>query len=489
MTYRSDRYYRSLVQELSKLSDETEWVEFKVGNKDPDRIAKYVSAVSNSATLQSRPCGYLVWGIENDSHQIVGTSFRYRRTRKGNEELEAWLDRMINPKIGFSFHEVEVFQGIVCTVLEVPCATTEPTKYGSTAYIRVGSNLKPLSAHHELEARLWRTFETTPSELRTAAASVTTDRVYELLDISGYYRMMGQPIPADREKVLADFEHEKFLKRTDAGGWDITNLGALTVANDLAAFDALSRRAVRIVQYDGTTRTGDGKREWAFSGGYATTFDQTVRHLMALTPQREVIIDGIRHQRTAFPEVAVRELLANCLIHQDLLQHGTNPLVEVFDNRIEFSNAGAPLISLERLVDTVPVSRNENLAGFMHKCGICEERGSGYDKVIAATCDNGLVAPIVQSQGDRFTKVALFSHIPFELTTKEDRIRTCYMQACLAYVNFEVIANADIRRTFGLGEKKAQATRIIKDTMAAGLIKQVDPDASPRNMRYVPYWA
>ena len=153
------------------------------------------------------------------------------------------------------------------------------------------------------------------------------------------------------------------------------------------------------------------------------------------------------------------------------------------------SNAGAPLISVERLVDTVPVSRNENLAGFMHKCGICEERGSGYDKVIAATCDNGLVAPIVQSQGDRFTKVALFSHIPFELTTKEDRIRTCYTQACLAYVSFEVIENADIRRTFGLGEKKAQAMRIIKDTMTAGLIKRVDPAASPRNMRYVPYWA
>lgn len=87
------------------------------------------------------------------------------------------------------------------------------------------------------------------------------------------------------------------------------------------------------------------------------------------------------------------------------------------------------------------------------------------------------------------TKVALFFHIPFELTAKEDRIRTCYMQACLAFVNFEAIANTDIRRTFGLGEKKVQATRIFKDTMTAGLVKQVDPDTSPRNMRYVPYWA
>lgn len=218
-------------------------------------------------------------------------------------------------------------------------------------------------------------------------------------------------------------------------------------------------------------------------------FDDVARQVMTVTDEVEELDGGVRKQKTAFPEVAVRELLANCLIHQDLSQRGTSPMIEVFDNRIEFANAGAPLVDIERIVDTVPVSRNEALAGFMRKCGICEERGSGYDKVIAATCDNQLIAPIVQSQGGSFTKVALFSHMPFELTTKEDRIRTCYMQACLAYVNFEAVANADIRRTFGLGEKKVQGTRILKDALAAGLIKPVDPSAAPRNMRYIPFWA
>ena len=163
-------------------------------------------------------------------------------------------------------------------------------------------------------------------------------------------------------------------------------------------------------------------------------------------------------------------------------------MVEVFDNRVEFSNAGGPLVDIVRIVDTVPVSRNESLAGFMRKCGICEERGSGFDKVVEATCENELVAPIVQDQGGRFTKVVLFSRIPFELTTKADRIRTCYMQACLAYVNFSVIGNSDVRRAFGLGSNKSQATRIIKDTLAAGLIKPVDSAAAPRYVRYIPFW-
>ena len=165
-------------------------------------------------------------------------------------------------------------------------------------------------------------------------------------------------------------------------------------------------------------------------------------------------------------------------------------MVEIFDNRIEFSNAGAPLISIEHIVDTVPVSRNENMAGFMHRCGICEERGSGYDKIIRATSSNELIAPKVINQDGQFTKAVLFAKIPFELTSKEDRIRTCYMQACLAYVEFETISNSDVREIFGIDSQDSyKSSRIIKDTIDAGLIKAIDPDTAPRYMKYIPFWA
>lgn len=93
MPTRPSDYYPKLVVELSKLPAETEWVEFKVNNKDPERIAKYISAMSNMATLQERPCGCIVWGIANGTHEVVGTDFSYRTAKKGNEELEAWLWR------------------------------------------------------------------------------------------------------------------------------------------------------------------------------------------------------------------------------------------------------------------------------------------------------------------------------------------------------------------------------------------------------------
>ncbi len=83
-----------------------------------------------------------------------------------------------------------------------------------------------------------------------------------------------------------------------------------------------------------------------------------------------------------YPELAIRELVANALIHQDFFISGAGPMVEIFENRIEITNPGSPLVSTARFIDTPPRSRNETLASMMRRFGICEERGSGIDKVI-----------------------------------------------------------------------------------------------------------
>lgn len=126
----------------------------------------------------------------------------------------------------------------------------------------------------------------------------------------------------------------------------------------------------------------------------------------------------------------------------------------------------------------------------MHKCGICEERGSGYDKVLFATSKNNMVAPKIENQSDKFTKVTLYSKVPFNLINKEDRIRTCYMYACLMYVQGEPINNNSIRELFGIDVKdKYKASRIIKEALESNLIKAVDEKTAPRYMKYVPFWS
>jgi len=489
MTTRSIEYLQSLVKELSKFPDETEWIEFKCNNSNPERIAQYISGLSNAATLYEKPKAYLLWGIEDKSHRVIGTNFEYRKEKKGNEELEAWLIKMTNPKINFKFYEVPMGDNTTVVLLEIPCAETEPTKFGSTAYIRVGSNLKPLVGFRDKEMELWRLFETTPYELRIACDNISEDDTAMLLDYSRYYDKMEIPIPRNRSKVFDDLQNEKFIIRNEAGNWSITNLGALMIAKDLKKFEHLARKSVRVIWYKSNTRL-EAVREKEFTGGYAHSHEEIVQYIMTIIPQEEVIVESTRKSVISFPEIAVRELLANSMIHQALEQRGTNPMVEVFVDRVEFSNAGAPLVAIERIVDTVPISRNENIAGFMHKCGICEERGSGYDKIVAATSQNGMLAPRIENQSNQFTKVVLFAKVPFDVTTKEDRIRTCYMQACLTYVNFGTIVNADIRMIFGLNEKeKYKASRVIKDTLDAGLIKVIDEIATPRYRKYIPHWA
>ena len=181
------------------------------------------------------------------------------------------------------------------------------------------------------------------------------------------------PIPRNRDKVLEDLQHEKFIKKNDAGTWDITNMGALMIAKDLKKFESLHRRTVRVIWYKENSRL-EAIREKEFCAGYAFS-------------------------------------------HEEL-------------------------------------------------------------------------APRIENQNNQFTKAILFAKVPFELTTKEDRMRTCYMQACLAYVNFEGISNSDIRKIFGLGEKeKAKASRLLTSAVDGGYIKVMDPDTAPRYKKYIPYWA
>ena len=487
MTTRSMEYLQSLVRELIKYPDETEWVEFKCNNKDPQMIGEYISAISNAATLWEKPKGYIVWGVDNETHEIVGTTFDYRKMKKGNEELELWLTRMLSPRISFHFYEI-YFDDKKVVLMEIPCAEVQPIQFSGVEYIRVGSNKRKLKEFPDKERELWRAFDTTHFELKMAAEDLDEEKMFSLLDYPKYYDKMELPLPRNRDKVLDDFINEKFIKKNDAGRWSITNMGALMIAKDLKKFEHLHRKTVRVIWYKDDSRL-EAFREKEFVGGYAFSYEEIVQYIMTIIPQEEVIIDATRKSMISFPEIAIRELLANAMIHQDLQQRGTNPMVEVFSNRIEFSNAGGPLVAIERIVDTVPVSRNENIAGFLHKCGICEERGSGYDKIVEATGRNELPAPRIENQSNQFTKAILFAKMPFEMITKEDKIRTCYMQACLAYVNFKAINNADIREVFGLTVKeKYKASRVIKDTVEAGKIKLLDENAAPRYMKYIPYW-
>ena len=165
-------------------------------------------------------------------------------------------------------------------------------------------------------------------------------------------------------------------------------------------------------------------------------------------------------------------------------------MVEIFEDRIEISNPGEPIIDTLRLLDHKPISRNEELAAFMRRLRLCEERGSGIDKVIKWVEAYQLPGPDFARENS-FFKVTLFAYKTLRKMNKQDKIRACYQHCCLRYVSGEAMTNTSLRERFNItGKNYPQSSRIISETLKEGLIKNSDPSTkSKRYVKYIPYFA
>lgn len=488
MARRNSAELVDLVEELRSLPNETEWVEFKCSYAETSMIGEYISALANSATLNGKPFGYVVWGIDNDTHEIVGTSFKPSQTKgKGNEDLEPWLLRNLTPQIHFDLRELDI-DGRRVVLLQIACAHGQPVQFLGVEYIRVGSYKKRLSTCPEKARALWRLFDETPFELAPAAEGVATTEVLGLLNVSAYFELQDLPVPRTPEKQLAPMAKDEMLK-PDGGRWVISNLGALLFARRLADFPSVRRKTTRVVGYRGTSRT-DSAQEVEEPQGYAVSFEETIGRIARMLPPNEIIGKAIRRDVRLYPEPAIRELVPNALIHQDFTIPGAGPMIEVFSDRMEITNPGTPLVDTRRWLDSPPRSRNERLASFMRRIGMCEERGSGVDKVVFQTELYQLPAPVFEEAGASSTRAILFAPKPLTKMQRDERIRACYLHACLKWVNKDYLTNSSIRERFGVSKSNSpMASRYIREALDAEAIKPDDPDAAPKHMRYVPIWA
>ena len=484
---RTEEYLKSLIKELTSLPSETGWVEFKVNNDKPDEIGEYISALSNTAVLEGKPHAYLIWGVDNKTHEVVGTDFKGSEAKVSNEELENWLLRLLAPRIFFKFYELKA-DGKAVVILEIEKAVGKPVQFKGNEFIRIGSYKKLLKDFPETERELWRSFEQNIYEDMIAKDHLTESEVLSLIDYPAYFELLKIPLPENRKRIIEKLSEEELIVKNNAGGWDITNLGAILFAKKLSDFKHLKRKALRVIQYKGNSRI-ETVREQENEKGYASGFEGLIGFINNLLPRNEIIGKALRKELPMYPDLAVRELVANALIHQDFSIRGTGPMVEIFSSRMEITNPGRPLINVERFIDTPPKSRNESLAAFMRRIGVCEERGSGFDKVVYQTENYQLPAPIIEVT-EEHTKVILFSHIDFKDMSKEDKIRACYLHACLKYVTRDYMTNSSLRNRFGLDDKDiSSVSRIIKDTIDAKMIKAADPNTAPRYLKYIPYWA
>jgi ATP-dependent DNA helicase RecG len=476
-----------LVRSFLVSSRETEWVEFKHNNADPEEIGEYISALSNAAALVNEQSGYLIWGIDDSTHQILGTTFNPYSKHK-NQELENWLAGMLSPRLDFKIHQLEMDDKSVI-VFVIPAANHTPVRFKETEFIRVGSYKKKLKDHPEKERSLWASFQQRNFENDLALENISADQAIGLLDYPAYFHLTQQPLPANRDGIVSRFIDEKFIIAQSDGDFSITNFGAILFARDLNRFGRLARKTVRIIFYRGKGRV-EAIREMPGSSGYAIIFNQAVQYINDHLPVHEELQEGTYQREVRmYPDIALRELLANTLIHQDFSIRGAGPAVEVFDDRIEYINPGAPLIEPHRFIDKPPRSRNETLAGFMRRLNLCEERGTGIDKVILAVEAAQLPPPEFLAKDDN-TIAILFAEKPLAEMTRPERIRACYQHACVLHESRQRMTNASLRKRLKIADSNYPiASKIIAETLKANLIQLFDSgSASKRDKSYIPNW-
>ena len=407
--------------------------------------------------------------------------------RKSKGPREPAIRASVSDNCDFQFHTVNIDDQKV-VVLEITPSRMFPTKFKKEGYVRVGSATKPLREVPQVEARLWDVLRQNNFEDAIAALNLTSEETLLRIDYASYFDLLNQPLPDGNANILDAMQRDRLITRSDAGGWNITNLAAILLARDLREFEYLSRKRVRVIKYEGSGRF-NAARERQFDLGYGAAFQRIIEHIMALVPSNEVIEQALNVEMPMFPEIAVREIVANALIHQDFFATGSGPLVEIFADRVEVTNPGEPLVETLRFLDAPPKSRNEGTAALMRRFGICEERGSGIDKVINLIEAHQLPAPLFQV-ANTSTRCTIFAHKTLAEMEPDERVRACYWHACLRYVTNQPTNNRSVRERFNIPERQiSRASKLLKEAIDAGLIVVRDPEAGTRNRSYIPSWA
>lgn len=451
-------------------------LEFKEAseNYDTNKAIGYCAALANEGG------GHLILGVTNKlPRQVVGS-----KAIRNPAELEHRI--FVALKIKVMIREVE-YEGLRVVVFQVPSRMRGvPIDFDGRFLMRAGESLVPMSAHQvaaildETQGRF---------EGRPAVESVSAAEVERLLDLDAYFSLMPDGDPGDRFGRLQVLEHRRLIVASGRPGlYDVTNGGALFLARSLEDFPSLALRRVRVIRYAGTDRINAISDRFE-NGGYGPAFESLLEHITTNIPTVEVIDGGLRRTVPAYAPRALREFVANALIHQDLEETGIQIAVEIFEDRLEIRNPGEPLIAVERFVDETR-ARNPELAEIMRLANICEVRGSGVDRALEQI--EGLMQPAPRFQKDTAaTRVTLYTERSFDDMTQEERIWSAFLHCCVRYQKSDRLTNSSLRARHGLpSSRSAVVSQTIAAAIEVGFIK-LDPrvGSSKRHAAYVPFFA
>ena len=475
-----------LDKSLGKIPSELNEIDWKTSlSPNNDKLCRHIAAFANLPGG-----GFLAFGIDDKTAKIIGIT----KLEADNivSKLASLCRDGVNPLVSID-HSIETFRGFELLFVYIKESAIKPVHInGQTieeSFIRSGGTTRKAS-RQEVGALMLNSKSPTWEELH-ASKLLNEVEVITLLEYDKILELLKKPVPSNIQEITKWLIDEKMIEDVDGKGYYITNFGAIAAAKDLNKFDGLARKVVRLIKYEGKNKSA-GSKEYPGTKGYAIGFEGLIQFVKGLLPGSEVIKHALREETSVYPEIAIRELIANILIHQDFTIRGTGPMIEIFDDRIEFTNPGKLLPSkkIDRLIRTTPESRNEVLAAAFRRFNICEERGSGFEKAVIAIELFGL-PPLKFEETENAFKVTMYSPRKFADMSSEERIEACYQHSIIEYYGNGGFNNTSLRKRFGMHDKQAaQISKLIKEAIAAGKIKSKDVDSESKKFSlYIPYWA
>ena len=325
-------------------------------------------------------------------------------------------------------------------------------------------------------------------ESAIAAHNLTSDRLFDLIDVPSFFERIDSPLPTDEHQILQALVDSDLITAAGSSYWNITNAGAILLATRLQDFQTLKHKAARLIQFQGNSRV-EIELKRTLSKGYANGFEEMMNWVNDSLSKVKGPGKRSGKKKSIWPELALRELIANSLIHQDYSTPDSGPLIEIFDDRIEVVNSGHPLVSERRLVNSPPKTRNHKILSLMRQMNLATETGCGWDRIVAEAERCGMPAPILEIDENN-TRVVMLS--PRALTDMDysTRIWSVYQHACLKFANREHLTNGSLRQRFGIELKNsAIASRLIKEAVEAKVIVPYQAEIGRKHMRYIPNWA
>jgi ATP-dependent DNA helicase RecG len=381
------------LDELLRLPTETEWVEFKHSNDNPQRIGEYISALSNGAALHGKRAGYLVWGIEDGTHAVLGTAFRPKQAKKGNEDLESWLLGQLSPRIDFTIYQFER-NGAPVVLFAVQAANSTPVRFNGEAYIRVGSYKKKLKDFPEKERRLWQNLSKSPEDWSAQVVKGATLADLDPAALVFARTQYRQKHPQQAAEIDA-WDDATFLNKTKVCvGGKVTRAALLLLGTPESAH-LLSPAQARITW----VLRDENKQEKDYEHidlPLILAGDKVLQKVRNLTVRQLPSGTLFPLEVTQYDPWVMREILHNCIAHQDYTMGGRINVVET-PGTLLFTNLGSFIPgTVEEMIrsDAPPeVYRNPFLAQAMVNLNMIDTIGSGIKRMFTRQRERSFPMP------------------------------------------------------------------------------------------------